>query len=433
MMPEIRTETRAAGGYREVLAIPAFRRLWLAGESARVGEAIAQVALPLFVYRLTASAGLMSVIFVIQMLPRAVLAPIAGLLADRLDRRRLMIGASLARAAGVAILPLSTETWQIAAIAAFVSIGTTIVQPAELAAIPSVVPPAQLVPALSITQVTSGVTRIVGPAIGAGLIGIAGPKPAFWAQTACFLIVVGWLWRLVLPAPARSEIRNQTVRHALASALHDIGDGLRTVWRTPIVRGICATEALWSLISAVLSITAVVYTERALDLGDRAEFVFGLLAATFSAGAVLGALIASRVERRIGRPQLLAIGYLGPLMLLPAGLAPPLPIVFVCWFGLGFTDAWAVIALQAYMAESVPDALRGRVYAIWSGGISLALLGSYALTGWMTDRLGSAATLAIVGGIVGLGGPVLLLVTGALTAVRGAAVRQVSDPAGRHA
>ncbi|MEA2510667.1 MAG: hypothetical protein QOJ59_154 [Thermomicrobiales bacterium] len=86
-MPEIRAETRAAGGYREVLAIPAFRRLWLAGESARVGEAIAQVALPLFVYRLTASAGLMSVIFVIQMLPRAVLAPIAGLLADRLDRR----------------------------------------------------------------------------------------------------------------------------------------------------------------------------------------------------------------------------------------------------------------------------------------------------------------------------------------------------------
>jgi MFS family permease len=139
------------------------------------------------------------------------------------------------------------------------------------------------------------------------------------------------------------------------------------------------------------------------------------------------------VERRIGRPQLLAIGYLGPLMLLPAGLVPPLPIVFVCWFGLGFTDAWAVIALQAYMAESVPDALRGRVYAIWSGGISLALLGSYALTGWMTDRLGSAATLAIVGGVVGLGGPVLLLVTGALTAVRGAAVRQVSDPAGRRA
>src|SRR5262249_39790254 len=84
-MNEARSETRATGGYRAVLAIPEFRRLWLAEVSARVGEAIAQVALPLLVYRLTESAGLMSVIFVIQMVPRAILAPVAGLLADRLD------------------------------------------------------------------------------------------------------------------------------------------------------------------------------------------------------------------------------------------------------------------------------------------------------------------------------------------------------------
>ena len=70
------------------------------------------------------------------------------------------------------------------------------------------------------------------------------------------------------------------------------------------------------------------------------------------------------------------------------------------------------------MAESVEDAVRGRVYAIWSGVISLAILGAYALTGWMTDRFGSAATLALVGGVVGLGGPLLLLATGALAAVR---------------
>ena len=107
-MPEIRREPRASGAYKEVLAIPAFRLLWLAEVTARVGEAIAQVALPLFVYGLTESAGLMSVIFVIQMLPRAILAPVAGLLADRLDRRRLMIAASLMRAVGVAILPLAT-------------------------------------------------------------------------------------------------------------------------------------------------------------------------------------------------------------------------------------------------------------------------------------------------------------------------------------
>ena len=97
-MPEFRRETRASGDYREVLAIPAFRRLWLAEVTARVGEAIAQVALPLLVYRLTESAGLMSVIFVIQMLPRAILAPVdLPVLADL----RIVNGALLAMEAAV--------------------------------------------------------------------------------------------------------------------------------------------------------------------------------------------------------------------------------------------------------------------------------------------------------------------------------------------
>jgi MFS transporter, NRE family, putaive nickel resistance protein len=358
------------------------------------------------------------------------LAPVAGLLADRLDRRRLMIYASFLRAAGVAILPLASEVWQVGAIAAFVSIGTTVTIPAELAALPSVVPKERFVSALSLTQVTNNITRVIGPAAGAGLVGLAGPKPAFWTQTVCFLIAIFWLLKLRLPSPTRQGEVSESMRHALAIAWQEIVDGMKTVVHSPIVRGICASEALWSLISAVLSITTVVYTEQTLDLGDRAEFVYGLLAATMSAGAVAGALVASRLEHRIGRPQLLAIGYLGPLLLLPAGLVPPLPVVFLCWFALGLTDAWAVIAFQSYLVEAVDEAMRGRVYAIWSGGISLAILGSYALVGWLTDQFGAAATLAIVGGTVGLGGPFLLFVLGSIAQVRSGSVgqrQQVSD------
>ena len=89
-----------------MLAVPAFRRLWLAQVSSRLGEAIALVAMPLLVYGLTGSAELLGLIFVIQLLPRVILAPIAGLLADRLDRRRILLGADLARAALVALAAL---------------------------------------------------------------------------------------------------------------------------------------------------------------------------------------------------------------------------------------------------------------------------------------------------------------------------------------
>ena len=114
----------------------------------------------------------------------------------------------------------------------------------------------------------------------------------------------------------------------------------------------------------------------------------------------------------------MAIGYLAPLMLIPAGFTPPMPVLFVCLFILGFTDAWAVIAMQTYLAEAVPDQLRGRVYAAWLGAITLASAVACALIGWLTPRLGPPATLAAVGALVGIGGPVMLWVTGCIAALR---------------
>ncbi|MGH2535467.1 MAG: MFS transporter [Thermomicrobiales bacterium] len=408
----------AGGGrYGGVLANPAFRQLWLAQLFAGFGQAVASVAMPLLVYDITGSAGLLSLVFILQQVPWILLLPLGGLLADRLDRRRLIIAADLERAGLVVLLPFTTEVWQIALIASLASIGNAIARPAELAAVPMVATGDQLVPALSLTQVSNSVMRIAGPAAGAGIVGIAGPDPAFWLQAACFFGSVACLWTLVLPSRARAAA-TETARGLLAAARSDVAEGLRTVWRVPIVRGITATEGLWGLINAALIIPGVVLTQETLDLGERAGTVYGLLTASASFGAVLGALLASRVERRIGRPLLMAIGYLGPLMIVPTGLVPPLWAIFLCWFALGFTDAWAVIAMQSYLAEAVPDNLRGRVYATWGAVITFAGLLAYAFVGWLTPRIGAPLTLTVCGAIVGAGGPLLLILTGALADVR---------------
>lgn len=398
-----------------ILRNPQFRLLWTATVFARVGESVAQVALPLLVYDLTGSASLMSVIFVVQMIPRTVLAPLAGVLADRYDRRRIMIASSALRAISVPFLPFTTEAWQVGVIAATISIGTALVWPAELAALPSTVKPNQIVTAVSLTQVMRSVTRIVGPAAGAALIGVAGLAPAFWLEAVCFFLAIVFLLQLRLPptehvAPGQGGV--------LGTAWQEMLDGFRTVIETPVVRGISAVESLWSLLAASLTISMVVYTQETLDLGDRAELIYGLLAATASAGAVLGGLVAGRIERRIGRAKLMAIGYLGPLATLPILLDPPLTTLFTCWFILGFTDAWAVIAMQAYLAESVPDNMRGRIFAIWGGIVAGTALAGYGLVGWLTEQLGPQATVALCGVIVGVGGPLVLALTGALRAVR---------------
>jgi MFS family permease len=417
MIEEETADRRSRGGFRDVLAIPAFRRLWLAQLGSQLGEAIALVAMPLLVYGLTGSAELLSLIFILQLLPRVLLAPIAGMLADRLDRRNIILGADLARAGLVALLPFTDRTWQIAIVAMLVAVGNAVARPAELAAVPMVVSAGQLVPALSISQVAASIVRIVGPALAAGVISVTGPGPAFGLQSLCFLLSAAFMFGVKLPPVDRPK----TLTRFTETVRREIVDGLRVVRDNPIVRGITAVEMLWQLVTAALVVGVLIFVEETLRLGEDAATVFSLLTATFATGTALGAMVARSVEKRIGRTRLMAIGYLGPLMLVPAGLTPPLPVLFACLFILGFTDAWAVIAMQTYLAEAVRDALRGRVYATWIGAVTLAGAAGFGLVGWLTPRLGPPAALALVGALVGIGGPLLLLVTGAIAAMHGEA------------
>ena len=123
-----------------------------------------------------------------------------------------------------------------------------------------------------------------------------------------------------------------------------------------------------------------------------------------SCGAVAGALTASRLEHRIGRSHMLFLGYLGPLLIVPVVLTPPPEVLYVLVFIFGLADAWAVIAMQAYMAEWTADEMRGRVSAI-SG---LAISASNEL-GEMQS--GIAASLLGATGAVVFGGAGAIIVT----------------------
>ena len=403
-------------GYRDVLANPRYRRLWSVELVANLGEALASIALPLFAYDLTGSAALLSLVFVVQTVPRVVLAPLAGVLADRMDRTRLMIAADLGRAAAVLVLPFATQIWQVATLAAIVAVGNTVFRPAEQAAVPSVVPRSQLVSALSLSQVSSSLIRVVGPGIGAGIVGLAGPSPAFAIQGGCFLLSAALLRNLALPLPAADAL---PAGGAVAAIGREIREGLAVVVQNPVVRGTASVEALWQFVSAIFGVAMVVYVGRdEFGLGDNDGSVYALLMGTFAAGTAIGALLAGRVERRIGRTRLMAIGYLAPLMLIPAGVLPPLAVVFLALLVLGFTDAWAVIAMQAFLAESVPDRLRGRVYASWNAVLTLAATVWFAVVGWLVTVAGAPATIVAAGVVVGAGGPLLLFYSGALAAMR---------------
>lgn len=410
----------AAGGYAQVLQQPGFRRLWLSALFTFTGSAISLVALPLLVYDITGSASLMSAVFSAQFLTEALVSPISGVMADTFDRKRLLMFATLARGSAVIFLPFANEAWHVAVIAVFLAIGKAIFQPAEMASIPNTVAREDLVTAMSLIQVTATLLRVIGPAVAAVIIGLSGPRPAFAIQAVCYFAGALVLTGLVLPETATRQTFSG-LKDFLGYAKREMIEGLQVAWSVPIVRGVCATEALWSFVMASLSVAMVVFAKETIADRGNSDVTYAALFGTFSAGAVIGALVARRIERRRGLSVLLIVGYLGPLFLIPFGFTTSLPIIFACAFTVGFTDAWAVIAIYSYLAQSVSDDVRGRVFAILHGIIASSALVTFAITGWLTDRIGAPTTLAMIGLVVGVGGPLALIATGAIGYVRSGA------------
>ena len=390
------------------------RRLWVSEVFSSAGESLGLIALPLLIYDMTDSAQIVGLVTLLLILPRVICAPITGLLADNMDRRVLMIAGYLLRAVTVGLVLLTSQVWQIAILTVFISIGNALSRPAEMAAIPAVTGGAFLVRALSLFQVTNGIIRIAIPAAGAALIAISGPKAIFGLQSIMYVFSMLAVRRLALPPSDHHESFGAIVR----SARTEMWAGIDAVKSVPIVRGITATEALFQLVMGATVVAAVVYTRETLNLGDHADSAFALMATASSIGAVGGALIASRIEHRIGRRKMMAIGYLGPLFLTVAIFSPPMSVIYVAWLAFGFTDAMAVISFQAYLAEAIPANMRGRVYAAWGALVALAASLAFPIVGFLTSILGAPLTIAFCGLLVGLGGPFLLWKTGALESIR---------------
>jgi MFS family permease len=268
---------------------------------------------------------MVGLITLLLILPRVIASPVTGLLADTMDRRRLMMIGMMARFALVALIPLTSQIWQIAVLTVGLSIGNAISRPAEMSALPAVSGGELLVRALSLLQVTNGVIRIAVPAAGAALIAVSGPKAIFWLQAVAFALAALAIRRLEVPGTGKQT----SLRTILGSAKSEMWAGIHAVKAVPIVRGITATEALFQLVPGATVVAAIVYTEETLHLGNRAESAFALMSAAASAGAVAGALIASRIEFRIGRRKMMAVGYLGPLFLTIATVSPPMPVIYV--------------------------------------------------------------------------------------------------------
>ena len=361
-----------------------FRRLWLAQVVSQLGDWFNAVAVYALLLDLTGSASLVAAMMVVQLLPLAVVGPLAGAVADRMPRRTLMIAADFARAGLFAALVLVRSADQIWIAFALVGLGvvaTAFFEPARTAMLPDVVPREHLVTANALSASTWAVMLALGASVGGAITVLVGRDAAFVLNGLSFL-ASAWALRGLHVHETHRQQASPDVR---------VLDGLRELRAHPSTMALLSIKGVWAVAGGMMLLLTV-FGQRvfAETPGETAALGIGVLFAARGVGAVGGALLARAVQRMDPRRlrrlvpwayALAACGYLG-LAQAPSLLAGALAVVWAHVFG---TLLWVISTVLLQLA--VEARVRGRIFALELSLHTLVSATAILLTGHGLDTL----------------------------------------------
>ncbi|GLW74009.1 MFS transporter [Kitasatospora phosalacinea] len=382
-----------------------FASLWSAAAVSSLGDGIVSAAAPLLVTSLTRDPVPVALAVFVQQLPWLLLAPVSGVLVDRVDRRRLTVAANAARAVLTAVLAAAVYAGAVSlpliyAIGLLLGSCAALGDNASSALLPAVVDSADLPRANSRMFGTESVlNRLCGPPLGAALFGVAAGLPLTvdalsFAGAAALVSTLRLLPRPEPPAPA-------PVRRAPLG--RQFTDSVRWLWQRPALRTLTLALCLMNVTLLAAFSVMVLYARERLGLSG---FGYGLLLTASAVGGLAGALVAPRLQARFSASVLLRLGLvLETLTHVGLALAGS-PWVAGAVLGVfGVHGAIWVSVDRTLVQRAVPDELRGRVnnafMALAVGGSALgALLGGpiarlLGLTGpfWFSAAVMTGLTL----------------------------------------
>ena len=381
------------GVLRRVLANDRLRRVELAFLCFGASEYGVWVAVLVYAYQ-RGGTTLTAVIAVVQLLPAAVVAPMAARLADsRGGAAALRIGyVSQAVATGVsaACMLLDAPALAVYAGAVVAASAVTLTRPAQGAFLPQLVDtPAQLTAANAVSGWVESVSLLIGPGLTGLLIALDGPGLAmalFAASVAVSAVLVGSLRGAEVAAaadPDSEEEESQSVADTL---------------RSPAVISLLSIGAAQFVVIGSLDVLEVVLAIKVLGLGSSAA---GYLAASFGAGAMLGAVGALAL---VGRPRLagllLGAAFAWGATLVTVGIWPQVGVAFTMFAAGGATHTVLDVSGRTLLHRAVPPALHGRVFGVLEGLAMAGLACGSILVPLLTGLLDTEAALVFAGGLM---------------------------------
>ena len=386
-----------------VLGIRDFRLLWLGQSISAIGDAVFPVAVAVRVLDEGGSASDLGLVLAARTLSFVLLLVVGGIVADRMRRTRVMLGADALRVVagfGLALTPGSVSILALAALTFLMGSGEAFFRPAYGAVVPTVVPAERLPAANGVTSVALNSSYILGPALAGLIVATVGWRWAFAVDGATFLVSIATLVRIREPRHEPAEEKSSAFRDALG--------GFRAVRERPWILAVLLYFSVLLMVAmAPLSVLRPVIAED--NLGDRA--LLGVLLATFGAGAVVGGVFATRWRPR--KPGVAAMAGLLPIGLLLVGYAysRSLPLLLAAEFATGFGIEIFQINWISAVQRDVPRHLLARVVSLdWMMSLGLMPIG-FALTGPVVNSVGQRPVL-VAGAIVVALGLTILAVPG---------------------
>ena len=366
-------------------------RLFFFGQVVSVtGTWIQTVAQAWLVLKLTNSGTALGLVLALQTVPLLIGGAWGGVLADRFDKRRVLVVTQAAAATVALTLGLLTITglvqlWMVGALALALGAVNMIDLPTRQAFVHEMVGRDKLVNAVSLNAVIMNSARVVGPAVAAVLIATVGIGPCFLLNAVSYLAVIG-----ALLAIRKHEL------HRVAPTVRAPGqlvEGLRYAWRTPAVRVPLLIMAMVGTFAYEFSVSLPLIARFTFNAGPAG---YGALSSFMGAGAVAGGLVVAALGKPNGRRLAIATTTFG-ILILAAAAAPTLPLMLalitVTGAGSIFFGAMANTSIQL----AAEPHMRGRVMALYT----IAFMGSTAIggpiVGWIGQVLSPRAALAVGG------------------------------------
>jgi len=363
-----------------------FARLYTAQTISLFGDALTWLGLALLAFELAGkdSAVVLSVALTFRVTAFVILSPIAGAIADRLDRKLILVITHIARMVIVGTMPFVNAVWQVYVLVFALNVFNAFFTPTYQATIPLVTGKSEYAQAIALSAATYQLLGVLGPGIAGSVSAWIGARQVFFLDAISFLIAAV----LIFTLPNQLRVKQnknieESPKGAITKIIGDVKEGTTRLFANAFIRYALLLQLVASIAGAQILVNTIGYIKGTLKLSS---LEYGWVMAAFGIGATIAAVTVGAIGKKWERTVVVLFGaVLITSAILPANYVGLMPLMLL-WAIAGMGQVLVNLPTQTLIADQIPPNLQGRVYGAHFAWSHLWWAVSYPIAGWLGSQ-----------------------------------------------